>query len=177
MPRQKHGRRNELQSPPAAGTKKPELRDRTESGSTKKRQPRIYRQHHLTETEKMQLALRYALLPRRPNGTPIGVEKLEIRSMVAPGYISHHLDIGKLLGAKPDANPLQRQVRKDAGVPRKLTEDVQQAFADKASEWNWDFTFEEMEDELERAGIEISDSSLWRYCHAWRGGGHGSSRR
>jgi hypothetical protein len=45
--------------------------------------------------------------------------------MVAPGYVSRNLDIPKLLGARPDAAPLQRKVRKDAGVPRKLTPEVQ----------------------------------------------------
>lgn len=77
----------------------------------------------------MQLAVRWALLPQDKHGKKIGVAALEIRSMVAPGYIRNHLDIRKLLGARPEAAPLQRKVRKDAGVPRKLTPEVQAKLA------------------------------------------------
>lgn len=83
------------------------------AGSTTKRQPRIARNFHLTETEKLQLAIRWALLPQDKHGNKIGVTALEVRSMVAPGYVRQHLNIAKLLGAKPDAAPLQHKERSD----------------------------------------------------------------
>jgi len=98
-------------------------------------------------------------------GKKIGVSKLELSWNVARGYISQHLDIAKLLGAKPDEKPAERKERCDKGVPRKMTPEVQAAFAAQAKEWNFNFTFEEMEAELAKHDIEISDSTLLRFTH------------
>eukprot|EP00908_Phaeocystis_cordata_P022995 Transcript_5426.p1 GENE.Transcript_5426~~Transcript_5426.p1 ORF type:complete len:449 (-),score=91.39 Transcript_5426:187-1533(-) len=149
---------------PTQAPKHQPYESRSPQTTTKQKQPRIARQNHLTETEKMQLAIRWALLPQRTDGTKIGVKALEIRCMVAPGYVANHLDIPKLLGARPEAKPLQRKVRSDAGVPRVLTPEHQAVFAKQAGEWNWNFTFGEMEEAMKEAGVDVSDTTLWRHC-------------
>ena len=133
--------------------------------SQQQRQPRIARSSHLTETEKLQLAIRWALLPQNSRGDKIGVGELEVRSMVAPGYVRKHLNIPKLLGARPDAAPLQRKLRMDAGVPRKLTPVVMAKLAEKAQEWNWVFTFNEMADQLREDGVaDITGMAICNYA-------------
>ena len=130
------------------------------------RRPRIARVAQLTETEKLQLAIRYALLPVCMEGVnkgkKIGVGALEERRMVGRGYIAKHLDIYGLLRAKPDESPLQRQERSDKGTVRKWTPEVRAALAAKAEEWNHTFTYEEMALYLKEAGHTISTVQLWR---------------
>lgn len=103
----------------------------------KPRQERLSRAAHLTETEKMQLALCYQALPTYPPGTlnagkKMGVTELEISKGVAPGYIRQHLKIPMLLKYQPDAKPLEQKERSDKGIPRKMTPEVQAAFAEQA---------------------------------------------
>lgn len=127
---------------------------------------RISRNSHLSETEKWQLLARYMQLPVGSNGKREGVAALEQKFMVAPGYIRKHLNIKKLLNAKATAAPAQRKERKDKGVPRVLTFEMKEAFSAQAAEWNWDFTFAEMEQALHEKGMSWSDTSIWRHCIA-----------
>ena len=80
---------------PATSKKKKCLRPPV-SGVQKIRAERIARNCHLIETEKLQLAIRWALLPRDSRGRPIGVKQLEIRSMVSPQYTSTNAWISPL---------------------------------------------------------------------------------
>ena len=131
-----------------------------------KRQRHIQRSCHLTETEKIQLAIKWAALPKDRRGKRIGVAALEISFMVSPGYIRKCLDIRKILGCRPDGNPMQRKKRKDAGIPRKLTPEVQKAMATQAEEWGYDFTYDEMVDALFEQGIDVSNMTVWRHMRA-----------
>ena len=131
---------------------------------------RISRGSHLTDTEKWQLALRYALLPicmeGRDRGKKLGVRKLEVSWGMAPKYIANHLNIPKLLGARPEEKPAERKERFDKGVPRVWTPEVRDAMAAQAEEFKLDFTFQEMEQTLKEAGIRVSDSTIWRQVTA-----------
>lgn len=135
--------------------------------TSKKKLQRIYRAAQLTETEKFQLALRWALLPPYPSGLnagkKMGVAQLEKRSMVARGYISKHLNIFELLRAKPEDKPLERKERSNKGVPRVWTAEARAALHKQATEWANRFSYEDMELALREAGIEISDTTIFRH--------------
>ena len=128
---------------------------------------RVSRSTHLTDTEKWQLALRYALLPvnMEPGanfGKRLGVAALEERSNVARGYIANHLDVPALLKAKADTPPNQRKERSDKGTVRKWTPELRAKLGEQALAWNYVFTFEDMTLALKDAGHDISSMQICR---------------
>ena len=144
---------------------KPKTRGKKAPKRPQPKKQRIARTCHLTDTEKWQLVAEYQALPKLPTGKRAGVAQLEISRGVASGYIAKLLAQKKFLKARPTEMPAERKERADKGVPRKMTPEVQAAFAEQDKAWNYVFTFEQMEEELQRAGICISDSSLLRWTH------------
>ena len=85
----------------------------------KKRQPRISRNCHLTQSERVQLAMEYQALPKDTRGRRIGVAKLCKRYHVCPSYVTDTDLIVKIMGAANLGVPAHRKKRCDAGVPMK----------------------------------------------------------
>ena len=83
-------------------------------------------------------------LPKDTRGRRIGVAKLCKRYHVNPYYVTNSGLIAMIMGAAKLDAPADRKDRCDAGVPRKFTEEVKAVVKEKAREWGWEFSYEDM---------------------------------
>ena len=128
----------------------------------KKTESRIARNCHLTQSEKVQLAMEYQALPEDTRGRRIGVAKLCKRYHVCPSYVTNSGLIAMIMGAAKLDAPADRKDRCDAGVPRKFTEEVKAVVKEKAREWGWEFSYDDIATELEELGYRVARSTIRR---------------
>jgi hypothetical protein len=115
---------------------------------------------HLTDMEKVQLAVAYLELPLDSRGRRIGVAKLCKKAKVCSTYVTDSGILSLLKGGKPLDKPGARKQRCDAGVPRKFTAEVMALVEQKARSWGWEWSYDDMVTELESYGIMISRSTI-----------------
>ena len=101
----------------------------------------------MTAAQNAQLLVQWGQLPTDERGRKKGVGALCAEAGRGVHYFTKDL-IPKVMSTPDDADPFARSERSDKGVPTKLTPTKDKAMMEKALEWNFDFSFEDMADAL-----------------------------
>lgn len=94
-------------------------------------------------------------------GWKTGVGQLCKEAGRGKNYLKKDL-IPKVMSTPDDGDPFARAERSDKGVPTKLTPRKDEAMKEKALEWGFDFSYEEMADAL----MELFDFTITRQAIA-----------